>query len=221
MAQVGSEVASRRRTLLIAEGSMVPSSPARRSTLPARRACPGAASSSASASGSCPRSTAPWAWSSPTGVRGWTSTSRRCGCSGRRRSRRTTASSSHSTRCGATQPAPRHGAHRCRWDVIGGHPRGPSAYGDGYFPYVGPQHDFVPELRRILADVDAECDRVGRDSTRSRSQSAAPAPPRRRRPWPNSASTAARSPSASKEMPEVRDELDRFGTEVIEPTKEL
>ena len=35
--------------------------------------------------------------------------------------------------------------------------------GDGYFPYVGPQHDFVPELRRILADVDAECDRVGRD----------------------------------------------------------
>ena len=57
-------------------------------------------------------------------------------------------------------------------------------------------------------------------STRSRSQSAAPAPPRRRRPWPNSVSTAARSPSA-KEMPEVRDELARFGTEVIEPTKVL
>ena len=93
--------------------------------------------------------------------------------------------------------------------------------GDGYFPYVGPQHDFVPELRRILADVDAECDRVGRDldeieitvgGARTAEEAAAMA-----ELGVDRFTIAIRA----KEMPEVRDELARFGTEVIEPTTEL
>ena len=93
--------------------------------------------------------------------------------------------------------------------------------GDGYFPYVGPQHDFVPELRRILADVDAECDRVGRDvdeieitvgGARTAEEAAAMA---------ELGVDRCTIAIHAKEMPEVRDELARFGTEVIEPTKEL
>jgi probable F420-dependent oxidoreductase len=91
-------------------------------------------------------------------------------------------------------------------------------YGDGYFPYVGPQHDFLPTLRQIIVDVRAECERIGRDpdeieytvgGARTVDEAAVMA-----EIGVDRCVIAVRS----KHLDDVRDELARFGDEVIAQT---
>lgn len=93
--------------------------------------------------------------------------------------------------------------------------------GDGYFPYVGPQYDFLPELQRIINEVRAECEQAGRDpddieytvgGARTVEEAAAMADI-----GVDRCTIAIRS----KDLAEVRDELARFGQDVIGPTKDL
>lgn len=93
--------------------------------------------------------------------------------------------------------------------------------GDGYFPWVAPDLDFDATLRRIIADIRAECERIDRDpdeieytvgGARTVDEAAA-----RAELGVDRCTIAIRS----KDLSEVRDELARFGDEVIAPTRDL
>ncbi len=94
-------------------------------------------------------------------------------------------------------------------------------YGDGYFPFVGPGRDLHETLRQVISQVRAETENAGRDpasieitvgGARTPDEAAAMA-----------ALGADRCTIAirSKDITEVRDELARFGQEVIARTKDL
>jgi probable F420-dependent oxidoreductase len=94
-------------------------------------------------------------------------------------------------------------------------------FGDGYFPWIGPQLDFATTLRQIMADIHAECERIGRDpgeiektvgGARTAEDAAGMA-----ELGVDRCTIAIRS----KDLAEVRDELARFGEEVIAPTRDL
>jgi alkanesulfonate monooxygenase SsuD/methylene tetrahydromethanopterin reductase-like flavin-dependent oxidoreductase (luciferase family) len=94
-------------------------------------------------------------------------------------------------------------------------------FGDGYFPWVGPQHDFLTELRRIIDDVRAECERIGRDpdeveytvgGARTVDEAVTMA-----ELGVDRCTIAIRA----KDLNEVRDELARFGEDVIAPTHDV
>jgi probable F420-dependent oxidoreductase len=94
-------------------------------------------------------------------------------------------------------------------------------FGDGYFPWIGPQLDFATTLRQIVADIHVECERIGRDpgeieytvgGARTVEEAAGMA-----ELGVDRCTIAIRS----KEPAEVRDELARFGEEVIAPTRDL
>jgi probable F420-dependent oxidoreductase len=94
-------------------------------------------------------------------------------------------------------------------------------YGDGYFPWVGPGLDLQATLRRVIGDVRAEAERIGRDpdsleytvggarSLAEAEQMAALGVDR--------LTIAVRS----KKLDEVEDELGRFGDEIIRQTIDL
>ena len=107
-------------------------------------------------------------------------------------------------------------------DVTGRHPTGRPRTATATSRTSGRSIDFVPDASPDdLPTCDAECDRAGSrpdviemtvGGARTAEEAAAMA---------ELGVDRSRSPSARKEMPEVRDELARFGTEVIEPTTEL
>jgi probable F420-dependent oxidoreductase len=93
--------------------------------------------------------------------------------------------------------------------------------GDGYFPWVPPHLDFGATLRRIISDIRAECERNDRDpdeieytvgGARTADEAAGMA-----ELGVDRCTVAIRS----KDLNEVRDELARFGDEVIAPTRDL
>jgi probable F420-dependent oxidoreductase len=93
--------------------------------------------------------------------------------------------------------------------------------GDGYFPWVPPQLDFDATLRRIITDIRAECERNDRDPDEIEYTVGGA------RTADEAADMAALGVDRctiairSKDLNEVRDELARFGDEVIAPTREL
>lgn len=93
--------------------------------------------------------------------------------------------------------------------------------GDGYFPWVGPQLEIAPTLRRAIADVRVECERIGRDpdeieytvgGARTADEAA-----RMAELGVDRCTIAIRA----KDLAEVRNELARFGDDVIAPTRDL
>ena len=118
----------------------------------ARRPVGRPAACSASASASCPRSTAPSGWSSPTAGGGWTSTIEAMRALWKRGGRRrTTASYVELRRASGATPGPPRGTIPLH--IGGASPaaiRRAATYGDGYFPYVGPRLDLARELRRVI-----------------------------------------------------------------------
>jgi probable F420-dependent oxidoreductase len=94
-------------------------------------------------------------------------------------------------------------------------------YGDGYFPWVGPELDLHSTLRQVIRDVRAEAERIGRDAdeieytvggarTIIEAQQMAEL-------GVNRLVIAIRA----KEIGEVEDELARFGDDVIAATRDL
>jgi probable F420-dependent oxidoreductase len=94
-------------------------------------------------------------------------------------------------------------------------------YGDGYFPWVGPGLDLHATLARVITDVRAEAERIGRD----------PATIEMTVGGARTLGEAERMAELgvdrlviairSKDLDDMRDELARFGDEVIEPTRDL
>ncbi len=94
-------------------------------------------------------------------------------------------------------------------------------FGDGYFPWVPPHLDFLATLRQIIVDMRAECERNSRDpdeveytvgGARTAEEAAVMADL-----GVDRCTVAIRS----KDLAEMRDELARFGDEVISPTRDL
>jgi probable F420-dependent oxidoreductase len=119
-------------------------------------------------------------------------------------------------------PSPKHGTIPLH--IGGASPaaiRRAARYGDGYFPWVGPQLDLHATLRQVIAEVRAEATRIGRDpdaieytvggarNVAEAEQMAALGVDR--------LTIAVRA----KEIAEVEDELGRFGAEVIAATRDL
>ena len=95
----------------------------------------------------------------------------------------------------------------------------PPAFGDGYFPWIAAAARLPATLRQIIADVRAECERIGRDpdeieytvgGARTAEEAAGMA-----ELGVDRCTIAIRS----KDLAEMRDELARFGDEVIAPTR--
>jgi probable F420-dependent oxidoreductase len=94
-------------------------------------------------------------------------------------------------------------------------------YGDGYFPWVGPGLDLHATLRQVIGDVRAEAERLGRDPdaieyTVGGARSIADAE-QMAELGVDRLTIAIRA----KDIDEVREELARFGDEVITPTRDL
>ena len=94
-------------------------------------------------------------------------------------------------------------------------------YGDGYFPFVGPQFDLHETLGRLIAGVRAEAELLGRDPsaiemTVGGARTVAEAE-RMAALGVDRLVIAVRS----KEPETVRDELGRFGDQVIAATRDL
>ncbi len=94
-------------------------------------------------------------------------------------------------------------------------------YGDGYFPWVGPGLDLHATLRQVIGDVRSEADRRGRDPdtiefTVGGARTVDEAE-RMAELGVDRLTVAIRS----KDLNEMRDELARFGDDVINPTRDL
>lgn len=94
-------------------------------------------------------------------------------------------------------------------------------YGDGYFPWVGPGLDLHTKLRQVIGDVRSEAERLGRvpdeiEYTVGGFRTIAEA-----EQMAGLGVDRLVIAVRAKELGEVREELARFGEEVIAPTRDL
>jgi probable F420-dependent oxidoreductase len=94
-------------------------------------------------------------------------------------------------------------------------------YGDGYFPYVGPQFDLMSTLRPVIQDVRAEAERIGRDPDEIEYTVGGA------RTVEDAETFAALGVDRlvvaghGNDVHEIEDQLGRFGETVIAPTLDL
>lgn len=94
-------------------------------------------------------------------------------------------------------------------------------YGDGYFPWVGPGLDLHATLRQVIGDVRAEAERIGRNPTEIEYTVGGARTVGEAEQMAELGVDRLVIAIRSKDLGEVREELARFGEQVIAPTRQL
>lgn len=94
-------------------------------------------------------------------------------------------------------------------------------YGDGYFPWVGPGLDLHTTLQQVIGDVRDEAERIGRDPDHIEYTVGGARTVEEAEQMADLGVDRLVIAIRSKDLDDVREELDRFGEAIIAPTRDL